>query len=68
LKIILERCKTFENILKTKLVTGNRLLPTGNRLPECNHSGILENLRKFFYKTKLCYLIFEKTYFNTYPI
>jgi len=68
LKIILERCKPFEFFLKIKLVTGNWLLPIGNRLRESNHSGILENLRKFFCKTKLCYLIFEKKSFNTYPI
>jgi len=61
LKIILERYKSFKNILKTKLVTGNRL-------QKSNHSGNLENLRKFFCKTKLCYLVFEKKYFNTYPI
>ena len=65
--MILEHCKPFKNILKTKLVTGNRLLITGNRLPKSNHSGNLENLRKFFCKTKLCYLVFEKS-FNTYPI
>jgi len=51
---------SFENQLKRMLATGNRLLPSGNRLPESKTLG-----KRFFFEkfswTKLCYSIFWKT-------
>jgi len=44
LKNILERCKSVKNILKSNLVTGNRLHETGNQLPESKYSGNLEKI------------------------
>jgi len=48
--------------LKTILVTGNRLLPNGNRLPESKNSSNLEDFRKSFLKQKMCYLMFFEKY------
>jgi len=55
--------QNIETSLKTILVTGNRLLPNGNRLPESKNSGSLEDFRKSFLKQKVCYLMFFEKYF-----
>ena len=40
--------QSIETSLKTILVTGNQLLPNGNRLPASKNSGNLEDFRKSF--------------------
>jgi len=50
--------QSTETSLKIILVTGNQLLPNGNRLPESKNSGNLKDFKKFFLKQKVCYLMF----------